>query len=96
MAVFILQQDNGSILSKTQEWVMDLAPQAVFETPYRDVALNQLLELNLKDSRLRARVIECHRNERGLPILPAVEHPQFEFGREELGTGTAADTTPIS
>lgn len=95
MALFILQQDSGNILSKALEWMLDIAPQAAFQTPHRDVALNQLLELNLKDTGLRAQVIECPRDERGLPILPAMEQPQFEFGRSEPETATA-DATLVS
>lgn len=79
MAVFILQQDNGSVLSRGLEWTWEITPQAVFATPHRDIALNQLLELNIKDATLRARVVPCSLNERGLPVLPVVTKPQLSL-----------------
>lgn len=76
MAVFVLQNDNGSMLTRGSEWSWDITPQTAFATPHRDAALNQLLELNIKDPHLRARVISCPLDERKLPILPPVEKPQ--------------------
>lgn len=77
MAVFILQRDNDSILTRGLEWRWDTSPQTAFVTPHRDVALNQLLELTLKDTHLRAHIVSCTLNERGLPALPAVTKPHL-------------------
>lgn len=77
MAVFILQRDNDSILTRGLEWTWEITPQTAFATPHRDIALNQLLELNLKDIGLRAQLVACSVNERGLPVLPAVRKPQL-------------------
>lgn len=77
MAVFILQRDNDNILTRGLEWSGDTTPQTAFVTPHRDVALNQLLELTLKDTHLRAHIVSCTLNERGLPALPAVTKPSL-------------------
>lgn len=77
MAVLILQRDDDRILTRGLEWSWDTAPQTAFATPHRDVALNQLLELTLKDTHLRAHLVSCPLSERGLPALPAVTRPQL-------------------
>ncbi|MDA8885159.1 hypothetical protein N9H96_00165 [Porticoccaceae bacterium] len=43
----------------------------VFCTPYRDIALNQLIELNAKDIDMRASIVECEADAKGRPLLTA-------------------------
>lgn len=76
MSVFILQRNDDRILTRGLEWSWEVTPQTAFVTPHRDVALNQLLELTLKDTHLRAQIVSCTLNERGLPALPAIPKPQ--------------------
>jgi len=96
MAVFILQQENGGILSRGFEWSLDTTPQTVFSSPHRDVALNQLLELVIKDSALRARAVPCDLDARGLPVLPAVPRPQLALIDEGEADIVSTDTSVAS
>jgi len=69
MQRFIIKAQDGLLLDKHLHWV-DAGDRAqLFATPHRDIALNQLIELNTKDIHLRAAVIACDSDERGNPVV---------------------------
>ena len=70
MAVIILQRDNDCISPGAWSGAGTPPPDR-FCHPHRDVALNQLLELTLKDTHLRAHT-SCP--ERARPADPAGRH----------------------
>lgn len=70
MTIFILQNQHQQYLEKSLEWNNEAAANQLFKTPHKDVALNQLMELNSKDILLRASVISCELNSAGNPVLP--------------------------
>jgi len=70
MTVFILQNQHQQYLEKSLEWDNGADANQLFKTPHKDVALNQLMELNSKDIELRATVISCELNSAGNPVLP--------------------------
>jgi hypothetical protein len=67
--VFVIRNQHGLYLTRQNEWVdgHDAAP--LFKTPFRDVALNTLIELNAKDIELRGVITEAEVNEKGLPLV---------------------------
>ncbi len=69
MTCYLLQNDRGEFLDKSLEWVPGARADEVFQTPHRDVALNQLVELTTRDFNLRARVVSCELDDRGRPRL---------------------------
>ena len=69
MKIYILERHDKSFLSKDLEWSCDQAAKDIFYTPFRDVALNQLVELNAKTIDLRAVVIECDADSSGNPVI---------------------------
>lgn len=70
MTVFILQNQHQHYLNKSLEWVSGCETTQLFKTPHRDVALNQLMELNAKDILLRANIVSCELDHSGNPTLP--------------------------
>ncbi|MDX2463156.1 MAG: hypothetical protein QNK31_01470 [Porticoccus sp.] len=70
MTTFILQNQHEQYLDKSLEWVNGCDASRLFKSPYRDVALNQLMELNAKDILLRATIITCEITAAGNPVLP--------------------------
>ncbi len=70
MTVFILQNQHEQYLHKSLERVDGCDANQLFKTPHRDVALNQLMELNAKDIQLRAKIISCELDSSGNPRLP--------------------------
>ncbi len=71
MSLFILQNQAGEFLNKHLEWVPGCDARDVFHSPHKDVALNQLVELTARDTDLRARVVACEVDDKGLPRLSA-------------------------
>ncbi len=71
MTAFILQNQHEQYLDKSLEWVNGCNVNRLFQSPHKDVALNQLMELNAKDIQLRATVITCELNTTGNAVLPA-------------------------
>ncbi len=69
MTSYLIKNGHSQFLTKEMEWVYD-SSSALFHTPHKDVALNQLTELNTKNIQLRAKVITCALDAKGRPILP--------------------------
>lgn len=69
MKIYIIKNHDESILGKDLEWLDGTDASLVFSTPHRDIALNQLIELNAKDINLRAQIVECEANKKGHPIV---------------------------
>jgi len=69
MKIFILQTQDQRILNNDLEWSSEADRNAIFHTPHKDIAINQLIELNAKDIGLRASVVECEADSKGRPVL---------------------------
>ncbi len=73
MKVYILKTQNNLVLNKNFEWSSEPHRDSVFHSPHRDIALNQLIEMNAKDISLRVSIVECESDPKGRPILIANE-----------------------
>lgn len=69
MKIYIIKSHDESILGKDFDWLDGTNASLIFKTPHRDIALNQLIELNAKDINLRAQIIECEADKKGRPIM---------------------------
>jgi len=69
MKTYVLQTQNNDVLDKELQWASEITAKHIFNTPHRDIALNQLIELNAKDVNLRAEVVECELSPNGVPTL---------------------------
>ena len=72
MTVYIIQSEAGKFLDKDLAWVAAADANSLFRTPHKDVALNQLIEINTRDISLRARVVTCQTDDRGRPDLTSI------------------------
>jgi hypothetical protein len=70
MKIYIIKSHDESILGKDFDWLDGTNVKLIFNTPHRDIALNQLIELNAKDINLRAHIVECEADNKGRPIMP--------------------------
>jgi len=75
MTLYIIENDRGERLDKQLNWVSAMETGNLFHSPHRDVALNQLIELNARDIHVRARVVACETDDRGRPLPAAVASP---------------------
>ena len=69
MKVYILKTQNNLVLNKNFEWSFEPHRDSIFSSLHRDIALNQLIELNAKDISLRVSIAECESDPKGRPIL---------------------------
>jgi hypothetical protein len=69
MKVYILKTQNNLVLNKNFEWSSEPHRDTVFSSPHRDIALNQLIELNAKDISLRVSIVEREADSKGRAIL---------------------------
>ena len=77
------------MLDKELQWAPEIIARRIFNTPNRDIALNQLIELNAKDVNLRADVVECDLGPNGVPML-SVEVTSKEQTAATIGQPSAA------
>ena len=69
MKIFILQRHDRAVLSKDLDWTCDVTSNDIFYSPHRDIALNQLIEINAKQIDLRVNIIECKTDANGRPVM---------------------------
>lgn len=66
---FILQNQDNLFFGKSKEWVDGYDANALFKTPHKDEAVNQMFEITSKDYKQRVKVIQCELDEKALPII---------------------------
>ena len=71
MKIYILQTQDQRSLNKDLEWSSEADRNVVFCSPYRDIALNQLIALHAQDIGLRASIVECVADAKGRFVLTA-------------------------
>ncbi|MDG0969536.1 MAG: hypothetical protein P8Q37_11010 [Porticoccaceae bacterium] len=69
MKIYILQRHDQAILDKHLRWTHDIKATDVLYTKHRDIAVNQLVELNAKDIDLRAEIQPCNADSKGRPVI---------------------------
>ena len=78
---YVIRNQNQHYLGRQGEWLDGSHRPALFRTPHRDVALNELVEVNLRDLSLRGELLACEATEDGLPEvevlnpIPVTETP---------------------
>ena len=73
---FLLQNQHMLLLSKQREWTDATDLKCLYQTPHKDEAINQKVEVNAKDYTQRIHLLECTLNDKGLPIIPAEAAPE--------------------
>jgi len=66
---FILQNQDKLFFGKNKEWVDGYDANALFKTPHKDEAVNQMFEITSKDYKQRVKVLSCELDEKALPII---------------------------
>ena len=67
--VFIIINQHQQWLGKQQQWVEHDDVVHCFRTPHYDIALNQLIESNARDTEMRLSLLECPLDSRGNPLI---------------------------
>ena len=67
--LFILQNQDNLFLGKQKEWLDGRDAAALYKTPYKDEAVNQMFEISSKDYTQRIKVLTCSASDKGLPSI---------------------------
>lgn len=67
--LFILQNQDNLFLGKQKEWLDGRDAAALYKTPYKDEAVNQMFEISSKDYTQRIKVLACNASDKGLPSI---------------------------
>lgn len=67
--VFVIRNQNGHYLGRHGEWLDGSHVPGLFRTEHRDVAVNELVEVNLRDFDLRGEILGCEAAENGYPVV---------------------------
>mgnify|MGYP003342168659 CR=1 FL=1 len=78
--VFIIRNQVGHYLGRNGEWLDGSHVPGLFRTDHRDVAVNELVEVNLRDFDLRGEIIGCEAEDGEYPVVevlnPIVAPPE--------------------
>ncbi len=89
--VFVIRNQNGHYLGRHGEWLDGSHVPALFRTEHRDVAVNELVEVNLRDFDLLGEVVGIDGVEGDYPVVE-VTNPIVSTPAEEA-TDAAAGVT---
>jgi len=70
--VFVIRSAEGHYFSKHGEWLIGKEANQIFIGKYKDDALNQLIDITIKNVDVRAKVVETELNSRNLPVLEII------------------------
>ena len=73
--LYLLQNQDKYFLGKNNEWVDGTDLKELFKTPHRDIAVNQLFEVNAQDYTQRIQVLDCTVAGNNQPVIPAEVMP---------------------
>ena len=76
MTLFIVKDAAGNLLTKELLWTRESTTAELFSTPHRDIALNQLLELNAGNITFRAEIVTCPADDKNRPVLNQTQDNQ--------------------
>ena len=73
---YVLQNQHKLLLAKSRDWVDARDLRSLFQTPHKDEAINQKVEVNAKDYTQRIHLLEVELNDKGLPVIPPEHKPE--------------------
>ena len=90
--LFVIRNQNQHYLGRHHDWLDGSHRPALFRTEHRDVAVNELFEVNVKDFALRGEIIACEADDKGYPAVEVLNPiPDAPPVMDEL---SATDATP--
>lgn len=92
--VFVIRNQLGQYLTRKGEWVSGRDASLLFQQPWYDQALNQLIETNAKDIDLRGTVVALEQDDKGRPLVLELgpEPPQPELDSTDSSADGAAES----
>jgi len=90
--IFVIRNQRNHYLGRHGEWLDGSHVPGLFRTEHRDVAVNELVEVNLRDFDLRGEIQACEADANGYPVVEVLNPiPQAPA---DAAPEAAADTQP--
>lgn len=67
--IYVIRNQNRHYLGRHAEWLDGSHVPALFRTEHRDIAVNELVEVNLRDFGLRGEILACEADDSGYPVV---------------------------
>ncbi len=67
--ILVIRNQNGHYLGRNGDWQDGSHVPGLFRTEHRDVAMNELVEVNLRDFDLRGEIICCEAEAGEYPVV---------------------------
>ncbi|MFL0811081.1 MAG: hypothetical protein K6L76_11750 [Agarilytica sp.] len=96
--VYLLKNQHEQYLNKSGEWVEGEAASTLFRSLHKDEAINQRVELSVKQMEMRIDIAKAELNKQGVPQLSIESHPQHNETNPEASSSNeapAASDTPF-
>ena len=90
-SVFVIRNHENRYLTKKHKWRSGNDKNILFRAIEKDVALNELIEVNAKDIMARLQLIVCELDEHNHPIVEVLTDDPPEELEEDLAEQAAAD-----
>ena len=81
-SVYLIKNQSEQFLSKNGEWIPPDSPNSLFQTRHKDEAVNQKVEIIVKQPDLRIEVITAECDDKGSPTLKQTTVNNSAFERE--------------
>jgi len=67
--VFVIRNQYGHYLGRNGEWLDGSHVPGLYRTEHRDAAVNEMVEVNLRDFDLRGEIIACEAETGDYPVV---------------------------
>ena len=90
--IFVIRNQNGHYLGRHGEWLDGSHVPGLFRTEHRDAAVNELVEVNLRDFDLRGEIIVCEAASGDYPVVEVLNPIVASEPAEHEEPGPTEDT----
>ena len=90
--IFVIRNQNGHYLGRHGEWLDGSHVPGLFRTEHRDAAVNELVEVNLRDFDLRGEIIVCEAASGDYPVVEVLNPIVAPEPAEHEEPGPTEDT----
>ena len=69
-SVYVIKNQEDAFLDKSGDWASGLLAKTLYRTPHKDEAINQKVDITVKQPDQRLTLLEVNLNEQGVPVIP--------------------------
>lgn len=90
-SVFVIRNHENRYLTKKHKWRSGNDKNILYRASEKDIALNELIEVNAKDIMARLQLVICELDDHGQPLVDVLTDDPPEVLEEDLAEQEAAE-----